>query len=224
MPSIWPQRFTLFLAVLLASAMLGSAALPKTEEAPHASSLAGQLLIAAPEMGDPRFYHSVILIVQHSKDGALGIMINRPVGQLALANLLDAVGEKDAAVTGEVRIFAGGPVEPRIGFVVHSAEYQRGGTIDIDGRGAETTRPQVPPRKGATQGPPHRQVLRDIGHNKGPQKSLVAFGYTGWGPGQLDHELEQRAWFTAPEDPKLIFDEDRDNVWEGAMARRTLPL
>jgi putative transcriptional regulator len=209
MPLIRPQRVTLFLAVLLAAAMLGRAALPKSEEVPRAASLAGQLLIAAPEMGDPRFYRAVILVVQHSKDGALGIMINRPVGQLALASLLEAIGEKDAAVAGEVRVFAGGPVELQRGFVVHSAEYQRSGTIDIDGRVAMTASPEI---------------LRDIGHNKGPQKSLVAFGYAGWGPGQLEHELEQRAWFTAPEDPKLIFDEDRDNVWEGAMARRTLPL
>jgi len=68
------------------------------------------------------------------------------------------------------------------------------------------------------------EILRDIGQHKGPEKSLVAFGYAGWGPGQLEGELAQHGWFTAPEDPKLVFDEDRAKVWDEAMARRTLPI
>jgi putative transcriptional regulator len=67
-------------------------------------------------------------------------------------------------------------------------------------------------------------VLRDIGHNEGPRQSLVAFGYAGWGPGQLDAELAQGAWFTVPEDPKLVFDADRDKLWDDLLKRRTIPL
>ncbi len=173
------------------------------------TSLAGQLLIAAPRIGDPRFAHTVILMVRHDKEGAFGIVINRPVGERSIAALLEATGHDDPAVAGIVRVFAGGPVQPELGFVVHSAEYQRAETVDVDGRVAMTA---------------SRQVLLDIGHSQGPAKSLFALGYAGWGPGQLEGELAQHNWFTAPEEPKLVFDDDRDSLWEDAMARRTREL
>lgn len=203
------KHLVLALTVTVLPVALPTGAAPKTEVGPQSSSLAGQLLIASPEMGDPRFYHAVVLVVQHDKEGALGIMINRPVDERSLASLLEAIGERDTGVEGSVRIFTGGPVEPRRGFVVHSADYRRAETLDVDGRVAMTASPEI---------------LRDIGHNRGPKKTLVAFGYTGWGPGQLESELAQHGWFTTPEDPKLIFDEDRGRVWEDAMTRRTVPL
>jgi putative transcriptional regulator len=199
----------LWIGVLLASPMLSSPALPKPEETQQGKSLAGQLLVASPEMGDPRFRHAVILMVQHDKDGALGIIINRPVEELPMAKLLDALGQDSKGVEGQVRIFAGGPVEPQIGLIVHSVDYHRTGTIDIDGQVAMTSNPQV---------------LADIGHNHGPKQSLVVFGYAGWGPGQLENELALGAWITVPEDPKLVFDVDRDKLWDAAMARHTIPL
>jgi putative transcriptional regulator len=173
------------------------------------TSLAGQLLIAAPTIGDPRFAHTVILMVRHDKEGALGIVINRPVGERSIAALLEATGHDDADVAGIVRVFAGGPVQPELGFVLHSAEYRRAETVDVDGRVAMTA---------------SRQVLLDIGHSQGPEKSLFALGYAGWGPGQLEGELARHNWFTTPEEPKLVFDDDRDNLWEDAMARRTREL
>ena len=174
-----------------------------------ATSLAGQLLIAAPTIGDPRFAHTVILMVRHDKEGALGIVINRLVGERSIAALLEATGHDDADVAGIVRVFADGPVQPELGFVVHSAEYRRAETVDVDGRVAMTA---------------SRQVLLDIGHSQGPEKSLFALGYAGWGPGQLEGELARHNWFTTPEEPKLVFDDDRDNLWEDAMARRTREL
>jgi putative transcriptional regulator len=93
--------------------------------------------------------------------------------------------------------------------VVHSADYRRPDTIEIDGRVAMTS---------------SREILRDIGNNRGPTKSLVAFGYAGWGPGQLEGELEHRFWFTTPQGEKLVFDLDRDKVWDDAMKRRTQDL
>lgn len=203
------KRLVLTLTAIVLPVAFPTGAAPKTEAGPQGSSLAGQLLIASPEMGDPRFYHAVVLVVQHDTEGALGIIINRPVEERSLASLLEAIGERDTGVEGSVRIFAGGPVEPRRGFVVHSADYRRAETLDVDGRVAMTASPEI---------------LRDIGHNRGPKKTLVAFGYTGWGPGQLESELAQHGWFTTPEDPKLIFDEDRGRVWEDAMTRRTVPL
>jgi putative transcriptional regulator len=199
----------LWFGALLMSPMLFTAALSKPEDTRPGASLAGQLLVATPEMGDPRFRHAVILMVQHDSKGALGIVINRPVEQVPAAKLLDALGLDSKGSTGQIELFAGGPVQPEVGFVVHSTEYHRSGTVDIDGRVAMTVNPEV---------------LRDIGHNEGPRQSLVAFGYAGWGPGQLDAELAQGAWFTVPEDPKLVFDADRDKLWDDLLKRRTIPL
>jgi putative transcriptional regulator len=206
---IWFVRLSVVVAVIFLPAALLNAALPTPEEAPKHPSLAGQLLVASPDMGDPRFYHAVILVVRHDRNGALGIIINRPVEDRPLSNLLEALGEKGTGVVGSVRIFAGGPVQPEIGFVLHSADYRHAETVDIDGRVVMTS---------------SSQVLRDIGNRQGPSKSLVAFGYAGWRAGQLEGELAQRAWFMAAGDEKLIFDEDRDAVWDEAMKRRTQDL
>ena len=177
--------------------------------APRSDLLAGQFLVATPEMGDPRFYHAVILMVQHDERGALGIIVNRLIGERPLADLLAMLGARGSGAEGTVRIFEGGPVQPGVGFVVHTADYHRAGTIDIDGRVAMTS---------------SVEVLRDLGEGKGPQKNLIAFGYAGWRAGQLEDELTQGAWFTEPEEPKLVFDDDREKVWDEAVARRTYPL
>ncbi len=209
MPSIWLGRLSFIVAAIALPATLLHAALPTTAQAPARGSLAGQLLIATPAMADPRFSQTVILMVRHDQNGALGIVINRPVEHRSLESLLQAMGEKDSAVAGSVRIFRGGPVQPEIGFVVHSADYHRADTIDIDGQVAVTS---------------SREVLRDIGSGQGPKKSLVAFGYAGWAAGQLEGELAVRGWFTGTADAKLIFDDDRDKVWDNAMTRRTQDL
>jgi putative transcriptional regulator len=172
-------------------------------------SLAGQLLIATPAMRDPRFDHAVILMLRHDQDGAFGIVINRPLGQRPLADLLQAAGAKDTTVSGNVQVFNGGPVQPNVGFVVHSTDYHRAETLDVGGRVAMTS---------------SREVLRDIADKKGPAKALIAFGYAGWAPGQLEAELARNVWYTAPEDSQLVFDDDRDKVWEHATARRTQDL
>ena len=199
-----PRLASLAAAIVLPATLL-HAAVPPPAEVPGQASLTGQLLIAAPTMGDPRFQHTVILMVRHDRNGALGIVINRPLGDRPLATILQALGETDTAVAGQVRIFAGGPVQPEIGFVVHSAEYQTADTLDIDGRVALTIAPEV---------------LRDIGLDKGPRKSLAAFGYAGWAPAQLDNELAHGVWITMPEDPALVFDDDRAKLWDDLRARQ----
>jgi putative transcriptional regulator len=197
------RRSILALAALSAALLLPDRTIT-AQTAPRAS-LVGQFLVATPAMRDPRFDRAVILMLRHDKDGAFGIVINRPVGQRPLADLLG----KDAPVSGTVPVFVGGPVEPNIGFVVHSTDYHRAETLDVDGRVAMTS---------------SREVLRDIADKKGPAKSLIAFGYAGWAPGQLEGELAHNVWYTAPEDPELVFDDDRDKVWEHATARRTQDL
>jgi putative transcriptional regulator len=196
--------YSLPAAAILAAWLLAPAADPA-----HTTSLTGQLLIAAPTIGDPRFAHTVILMVKHDKDGALGIVINRPVGEQSIASLLEGTGEDVSGIEGNLRVFVGGPVQPDLGFVVHSAEYRREETMEVDGRVAMTA---------------SRQILRDIGHHRGPQKTLFALGYAGWGPGQLEGEMARHDWFTTPEEPKLIFDDDREHLWDDAMARRTREL
>jgi putative transcriptional regulator len=190
-------------------ALLLAAALPAPTALPQRASLAGQLLVATPSMGDPRFYQTVIMLVRHDRTGAMGIVVNRPLQERPLAALLEALGEKADGAAGNVRIFAGGPVQPELGFVLHSAEYRRADTMEIDGHVAMTS---------------SREILRDIAANRGPKQSLVAFGYAGWAPGQLEGELVQGVWFTAPADAKLIFEEERERVWENAVTRRTQDL
>ena len=197
------------LAAMLVSALCLGAALPAAAQTPTPASLAGQLLVASPSMGDPRFARTVIVMVRHDKNGAFGIIVNRPIGERLLAGLLEMLGEKETAVAGTVRIFAGGPVQPEMGFVIHSSDYHRPGTTAINGRVAMTA---------------SREILRDIGSNNGPKQSLIAFGYAGWGPGQLEGELARRDWSIAPGEPKLIFDEERENVWDSAFAQRMQDL
>lgn len=197
-----------FTAIVVAAASL-SVARPCRAQTPVRASLAGQLLVASPSIRDPRFDHAVILIVRHDQTGAMGIVINVPVGKRPMDDILKMLGEKDTSVTGNVQIFAGGPVQPGTGFVIHSSDYHGHGTIEVnkDVRVTATI-----------------QVLRDIGNNKGPSKSIVAFGYAGWAAGQLEDEMRRGIWFPIPGDPKLIFDEDRDKVWDSAYSRRTEDL
>ena len=206
MSAIGLRRLGLIVALLLQTALLKAALPANPDEEPAPPSLAGQLLVAAPSMEDPRFERTVILIVQHSPSGAVGIVINKPIGEISLASVFEALGQKGGDVSGDVRVFSGGPVEPEVGFVVHSADYRRPETVAVNDRLSMTS---------------SLDILRDIGAKKGPAKVLVAFGYAGWGPDQLEHEIEMRAWGIAEADPALIFDEDRDKVWDYAWEHRT---
>jgi Uncharacterized ACR, COG1678 len=120
-----------------------------------------------------------------------------------------ALGDKTITAEGSVRIYGGGPIEPRIGFVIHTRDYQSPPTIKIDEKIAVTS---------------SLEILRDIGKNRGPQKSLIAFGYAGWGPGQLEDELREDLWFTTPADPSLVFAENPDAIWEQDIKLRTQDL
>jgi putative transcriptional regulator len=196
----------LALALALAPVALTRAAL---DTGNGAESLAGQLIVAAPGIGDPRFDGTVILIIHHNKDGAFGIAINRPIGTRPLAELLEALGQNGKGVTGTARIFAGGPVEPDIGFVIHSADYHDERTLAIGSDFAVTS---------------DTKILRAMAGGKGPKHSLVAFGYAGWGPGQLEDEMNHNDWYVTPADAALLFDEDRDSVWQRAYDKRTMRL
>jgi putative transcriptional regulator len=203
------RRDILAAALLLASPAPSRAALPEPEAPPAAATLTGRLLVATPELTEPLFRHTVILLVRHGEDGALGITVNRPLGERPWAELMAGIGQDGSGLAGSVRVFAGGPVRPASGFVLHSAEYRRDATLAIDDRVSMTSTVAI---------------LRDIAGHAGPRQSLIAFGYAGWAPGQLENEVAARAWFTIPDDARLIFDDDRAKLWDEAVARRTIAL
>jgi putative transcriptional regulator len=201
--AVWDyKRWILALAAVILPAAVLHAALPgEPPDVTAPPSLAGRLLIASPQMRDP-FDHAVILLARHGRDGALGIVINHPLDSRPVASVLQALGADTGGIKDSVRLFLGGPVSPDVAFVIHSADYRRDDTVDIDGRVALSDA---------------AKVLRDIGRGKGPSKSLVALGYAGWAPSQLEDEIARGAWVTVPEDPNLVFDDDRAKVWTDAM-------
>jgi putative transcriptional regulator len=202
---VWDHKhWVLAAAAFVLSATVLHAALPTEPDTSGRTSFAGQLLIASPAMRDP-FNHAVIFLAQHNRDGALGIVINHPLANRPIAGVLKALGADASGVTDSVRVFLGGPVGQNTAFVLHSTDYHRNDTLDIDGRVALSNA---------------ADVLPDIGRGKGPKKSLVVFGYAGWGPSQLEDELAQGAWVTVPEDLALVFDDDRTKVWRDALALR----
>jgi putative transcriptional regulator len=117
--------------------------------------------------------------------------------------VLGALGRDPAGGTDSIVIFLGGPVSPDVAFALHSTDYRLPHTMDIDSRVALT---------------PAAEVLRDLGHGQDPKRSLIAFGYAGWAPHQLEEEIARGAWFIAPADPALVFDSDRAQVWSDALA------
>ncbi len=175
----------------------------------QASTLAGQLLVAKDELRDPRFVRSVIYIIHHDATGAMGLILNRPVAEASLSELLEQAGLEGTGVKGEIRVHFGGPVEPGQGFILHTEDYKIEGTKVVKNGIAVTTRPEI---------------LRAIGTGTGPRKSLFALGYAGWAPGQIEIEIKAGAWEIVPADEAIVFDENSETKWERAMARRTIRL
>lgn len=202
-------RWMLVLVAVAAPVALFGATPPDSGAPQQDHFLTGQLLVAAPSMGDPRFRETVIVMVRHSRDGAMGLIVNRPAGEQPLADLLQVFGDDAAKAEGNVPIHVGGPVQKELAFVLHSTDYRRTGTMDVTGDVAVTS---------------NRDVIRDIAAKSGPKKFLLMFGYAGWAPGQLEGELAANGWYTAPIDPALVFDLPRDKVWERAVERRTREL
>jgi putative transcriptional regulator len=166
--------------------------------------LAGQLLVAMPQMQDPRFARTVIFLCAHTPEGAMGLVVNRLVHSITFPDLLEQLGVEPALGGNEIRVHFGGPVESGRGFVLHTADYNREGTLPINSGIALT----------ATV-----DILRDIARGTGPRQRLLALGYAGWGPGQLDAEIQANGWLQVPADEQLVFGGDLDNKWEQALAK-----
>ena len=166
--------------------------------------LTGKLLIAMPAMGDVRFARAVVLICAHSEDGAMGLIINKPVADLSLRGLLDQVGITMSPGLHDRPVHFGGPVEHARGFVLHSDDYLQDSTMVID-EGIALT---------ATI-----DVLKDVSNGRGPDRAILALGYAGWGPGQLDAEIMHNGWLHAPADPDILFAADIERKWDRAIRK-----
>ena len=166
--------------------------------------LSGQLLVAMPGMVDPRFTRAVIYVCSHGPSGAMGLVVNRMFGEADFRMLLDQLNIQASIETPEIPVQFGGPVEVGRGFVLHSGEYLREGTTRIDDSIAIT----------ATV-----EAMRDIADGKGPERALLALGYTGWGAGQLEEEMKGNGWLTVPADESIVFGGDLDSKWNRAMTK-----
>ncbi|MDQ3617372.1 MAG: YqgE/AlgH family protein [Pseudomonadota bacterium] len=166
--------------------------------------LANQLLIALPALADTHFSRSVALICQHDDDGAMGIVVNR-ASEYTLGEVFGQMGVEggDEAMRGQV-VLAGGPVHPERGFVLHDGGLQWDSTLGIADSLFLTT---------------SRDILEAMAKGEGPEHVIVALGCAGWGAGQLEHELTENDWLTAPADAELLFALPLDTRWQAAAGR-----
>lgn len=164
-------------------------------------TLKNQLLIAMPSLEDPNFSRTVTYICEHSEQGAMGIVLNRPT-ELSLADVLKHMEiEGDLGEAGEQKVYLGGPVEEERGFVLHTHTEPWASTLAINEDISVTT---------------SRDILEAMACGKGPSHALVALGYAGWGAGQLERELQDNAWLSGPADQSILFDLPPDQRWEAA--------
>jgi len=169
-------------------------------------SLAGQALIAMPGIGDPRFERAVIYICGHTADHAYGLVLNRPVDGLTTPSLFQKLGVESAMEVPPDPVMYGGPVEKERGFVLHTTDYLNSdsSTLIVDGVALTAT----------------RDILEAMAsHNRRPRHAFLALGYSGWGAGQLEQELQQNVWLTCPPDETLLFGQDYDHKWSMALNR-----
>lgn len=166
--------------------------------------LNNQFIIAMPSLADPNFSHTVTYLCQHSKEGALGIVINRPTSM----KLTDIFKQMDIVVTSETAskstVFAGGPVQQDRGFVLHTPSGNWAASLNISDAIALTT---------------SRDVLEAIAVGQGPDRYLVALGYAGWGEGQLEKEIMANAWLNTPYGQNILFDTPINQRWNAAASQ-----
>lgn len=166
--------------------------------------LTGQLLVAMPQMLDSRFARTVVYMCAHTEDGAMGLVVNKVMENIHFPDLLEQLDLTPAVPGRDIRVHFGGPVETGRGFVLHSADYLQDATMVIDDNIALT----------ATT-----DILKDIADGDGPRNSLLALGYAGWGPGQLDAEIRANGWLSVDADDGLVFSRDPETIWQSALAK-----
>jgi putative transcriptional regulator len=166
-------------------------------------SLSGKLLIAMPGMGDTRFDHSVVYLCAHSPEGAMGLIVNKPSQEINLDGLLEQLSIPRGALAEDINVYFGGPVEHGRGFVLHSNDYDGGeATLHVDKAFGMT----------ATL-----SILEDMSNGVGPENALLALGYAGWGPGQLDQEILANGWLICDAHSDIVFCADDTDKWDVAL-------
>jgi putative transcriptional regulator len=168
------------------------------------SFLTGQLLIAMPAMADPRFAQSVIYLCAHTPEGAMGLVLNRPIVKPTFDDLLKQLNVEPLPPMRQVKLCAGGPVGNARGFVLHTNDWTGEGSLKVDDSMALTA---------------SLDVLKVIAEGGGPRECVLALGYAGWGPGQLDKEIHDNSWLSVSADETLLFDDDHDTKWRRALAK-----
>lgn len=172
-------------------------------------SLAGQLLVAMPQMTDPRFARSVVYLCAHTEEaGAMGLVINKLLAALTMDELFIHLKLEPSRLNSQRPVHFGGPVDPGRGFVLHSQDYREEATLSVGEFGVTAT----------------LDILRAIGRGEGPGRSLLALGYAGWAPGQLDGEIQANGWLSVEADPDLVFGNDLDGKWEQALKKLGVSL
>ena len=210
------KRILLFLFITLQITFHNVFALAKAPEnylkGKFYSSVKNNFLIATEKMNDNRFKKTVIAMLENDEDGAWGLVINKPMGSIPLAMLIDpslnTSDEREKLYGINILIFWGGPVEVKKIFVLHSSEYQSESTINYDSVSISQD----------------YNILFDIAENKGPEKSLVILGYSGWGSGQLEGEMERDDWILSDLDLDIIFEKDSKKKWKDALKRSFIKI
>lgn len=184
-----------------------------SEDGASGGYLEGQYLIAMPNMQDPRFAKALVYICVHNEEGALGLVVNKPSESIDFADLLEQLDidpPEDDQTTGETGghyrnnlVLSGGPVEAGRGFVLHSNEYDSDSTMPVSKDVSLTT---------------SVDIVRDIAFEKGPDHYLIALGYAGWAPGQLDAEIQANGWLNVASGTELLFSDKLDEKWSQAIA------
>ncbi len=174
-----------------------------------AQNFTGQFLVATAAMRDPRFVQTVIYMIKHNGDGAMGLVINRPVAKGPIADLLQGFGLQNKDAHGDIILHYGGPVSTNTGFVLHSDDV----LLDTSTRVKDGIAVTADPR-----------LIQSMSRGKGPRQSLFILGYAGWASGQLENEILADSWYVVPADKQILFGADADKKWQRAVDKRQIPL
>ncbi len=190
------------------------------QESSVSESLAGRLLVAAPHMTDPNFARTVVYMLDHDWRGAIGLVINRPMGEVPLNRMLELLrsgepggtapeGGGAGGAVAPLQVFFGGPVEPYRAFTLHSRDVMPEHSVPIDEDTAYSE---------------DDDVLKALAEDAAPRSLLFALGYAGWAPGQLEGELKRGDWYVVAADPSLVFSAEPARIWERAVALHSTEL
>jgi putative transcriptional regulator len=201
-----PLKYCFAALVLLAAVLLTA---PAHAQAVRVQELVGKMLVASPAMSDPRFQNAVIYIARHDAQGAFGLVINKPQGTGPLEQVLRAFRLRAEPTQARVTVYWGGPVEPGRGFVLHTTDYGTTGALMVAGDLAVSR---------------VESIAVAMAEGRGPRASLMAFGYTNWGAGQLDREVQNGDWVVVGQDHDLVFTIPDDTKWKRAYGGFGLDL